>query len=113
EFPRLLAGADLDIAAHARSEIDDHRLVLGADALDDLGIEFDIARTLAGLWIAYMAMDHGSAGIGRLERGIGDLLWCDRNRRMLADRVAGAGHGASDDDFRIHSVLPGNGRCGE
>ena len=43
------------------------------------------------------------AGRVRFERRIGDLARRDRNRRMLADRVAGAGDGAGDDDVRRSS----------
>ena len=81
-------------------------LVLGADALDDLAIEIDAAGALAGLGVAHMAMNHGGAGGGRLERGIGDLLGGHGNGRMLADRVAGAGHGAGDDDIGGHCISP-------
>ena len=63
ELPRRFASTNLDIAAHAGGEVDDHCLVLRADAVDDLGIELDIAGTLAGLGIADMAMNHGRARI--------------------------------------------------
>ena len=69
-------------------------------------IEIDTAGALAGLRIAHMAVDDGRAGGGRFERRIGDLLGRDRNGRMLADRVAGAGHGAGDDDFGVHGTSP-------
>src|SRR5947207_6046737 len=62
EFARAFAGADFDVAAHAGGQVDDHRLVLGADALHDLGIELDIAGALAGLHIAHMAVDDGGTG---------------------------------------------------
>ena len=102
ELARLLAGADFEIAAHAGGQIDDDVLVLGANALHHLAIEMDAARALAGLGIADMAMNHGGAGGGRFERGIGDLLRRHRNGRMLADSVAGAGHRAGNDDLWIH-----------
>ena len=66
----LLAGADLEIAAHAGGQVDDDVAVALADALDHLPVEMDAAGALAGLRIADMAMDDGGTGGGRLERRI-------------------------------------------
>ena len=97
-----LVVAHFEIAAHAGGEIDHHVGVAAADALDHFAVELDIAAALAGLGIAHMAMGDGGARLGRLDRRVGDLLRRDRNCRMLAHGVAGAGDGAGDDDFIVH-----------
>ncbi len=43
------------------------------------------------------------AGFGGLDRGLGDLLGADRDRRVLANRISGAGHGTGDDHLAVHS----------
>jgi hypothetical protein len=52
-----------------------------------------------------MAVGDGRAGLRGLDGGIGDLFRRNRNVGMLADRIAGPGDRASDDDIGIHSIL--------
>jgi hypothetical protein len=114
ELERLFARSDVEIAAHAGGQVDDHVSAGGADAVDHLGIELHVARALAGLRIAHVHVADGGAGLGGFDGGIGDLLRRHRNGGMLADRVAGAGDGAGHDDFGVHGMAPLSqllGRC--
>ena len=62
----------------------------------------NVAATFPGLGVADMDMDNSRAGIRRFKSGGGDLLGCDRDGRVLADGIARAGYGTSDEDFTIH-----------
>ena len=79
---------------------------------DGLAIVLELAPGLAGFGIANMQMRDGSAGLGRLDGGVGDLLGRHRNGRMLADRIARAGHGAADDDVLVHGAVSLGSRRG-
>jgi hypothetical protein len=92
------------IAAHAGGKIDDHVDAAAANALDDVAVETDVARTFTGFRIAHMAVHNRRAGFGGFDGRIGDLFRRDRNGRVPADRIAGAGNGAGQDDFTVHST---------
>ena len=94
-------GIEDKVAAHAGGQVDDDVGVRRADRADRLAIERGIARGLAGRGIAHMQMHDRGARSVRLQGRVGDLPRGHRNGRMLADRVAGPGHGAGNDDFRI------------
>ena len=53
-----------------------------------------------------MAMDNGRAGLGCIDGGRGNLSRSNRNGGMFTDRIAGAGHGTGDSNFKIHSFTP-------
>ena len=103
--PGLVGVGDV-VAAHAGGEVEDHVHARGAHALDHLAVELQAARGLAGLRVADMDMGDRGPGLGRLDRGAGDLLRRYRYRRMLADRVARPGHGAGDHNLGVHRRHP-------
>src|SRR6266581_4868658 len=76
--------ADNVVAAHASAEIDDHVDTAAADSLDHLAIPVRMTAALASLGIAYVNVGHSSAGVGRLDYGLRNLLRRNRNRRMPA-----------------------------
>jgi hypothetical protein len=98
----VLAGADLQVAAHPGGQVDDDILVALANALDHLAVEMNPTGALAGLGIADMAMDHRGTGRGGLQRRCGDVARLHGDRRMPADGIARPGDGAGDDDLGIH-----------
>lgn len=102
ECQRVLARADFQIAAHARGQVQYHVDPGGADAVDDLAVQIDVAAAMTGFRVAYMAVDHGGAGPGRFDRGRGDLPGRHGNSRMLSDRIAGTGDGTGYNDFVVH-----------
>jgi hypothetical protein len=91
-----------EVAAHAGGEVDDDIDAAVTDALHGFAVVLELAAGLAGLGVAHMKMRDGGARLGRLDRRLGDLFRRHRNGRVLADRVAGAGHGAADDDVLVH-----------
>ena len=101
-----VGGIEDEIAAHAGGEVDDDIDARIADMRDRLAVERRVARGLAGLGVAHMEMDDRRALARRLERRIGDLTRRYGNRGMLADRVAGAGDRAGNDDFGVQIPLP-------
>ena len=70
---RRLGRAEHEVAAHAGGQVQHDVDAGGADALDHLAIELRIARALAGLGVAHMDVGDGGAGLGRFDRGVGDL----------------------------------------
>lgn len=106
ELHGVLAATDLQVAAHAGGEVDDDVDVGLADALHHFAVQGHIAAELAGLWVAYMAMHHGGAGLGGLYRGGGDLFRGDRHVRASGGRVASTGECAGDDDVVVHEAVP-------
>ena len=93
----------IPVAAHAGGQVDHHVGLAVADPLDHLAVERDVARRRPGLRVAHVAVGDGGTGLGGLDRGIGDLLRGDRDRRVLVDGIAGAGDGTGDDDFGVHA----------
>ena len=103
-----LAGTDFKIAAHAGGEVDDDVLVLGADAFHHSRdrdwtprAPLPVLGSRTWQWTTVAPADAASSA---------ELAICSgrhRNGRMLADRVAGAGYGAGDDDVGVQaSPLP-------
>jgi hypothetical protein len=68
-------GAEGDVAAHARRQVQNHVHLGLADAVGHLAVEVEPARRLPGLRVAHMAMDDGRAGPGRVDGAFGDLRW--------------------------------------
>ena len=102
--------AEDDVPAHAGGQVQNHVDVSGADPVRHLPVEIPPARRGARLRIADMAMDDGRPGLGRVDRGFGDLLRRDRHERRDAHGVAGAGDGAGDEDIAIHRQRHGDPR---
>ncbi|MNZ62094.1 hypothetical protein D3C78_802080 [compost metagenome] len=106
EFQRCFARANLQVATHARGEVDDDVHVGLADALHHFAVQGDIAAETPGLRIADMAMNDGCPGLRRLHGSFGDLFWCDRYQMALAGGVAGTGQCTGDDDVMVHVRFP-------
>ena len=96
--------ADNVVAAHASAEIDDHVDTAAADSLDHLAIPVRMTAALASLGIAYVNVGHSSAGVGRLDYGLRNLLRRNRNRRMPAHRIPRPCHRTGDDDLGVHRL---------
>ena len=94
--------AEHEVPPHAGGQVEDNVDVGGADPVLDLPVEIPPARGGPGLRVADMAMDDGRPGLGRVDRGFGDLFRRDRHVRRDAHRVARARHGAGDEDIAIH-----------
>ncbi len=103
ERQRGLAGAEDDVAAHAGREVEDDVGAGVAHALDDLAVERQRARALAGLGVADMDVGDGGAGAGGLDRGLGDLLRRDGHVGAAPRRVARARDRAGDEDVGVHA----------
>ena len=104
ERARVFAVTNPQVAAHAAGEVDDEVLVLVADTLHHFAVEVRTAAALARNGVAHVDVGHGGAGSGGFERRVGDLLGGDRDGRVLADCVASAGDGTSNDDFLLHGM---------
>ena len=91
------AGSDIDRSVGA---LDDHRQEL-AEPLRVLG-------RLAVVRIACMQMQDRGAGIGSLDRRVGDFARRDRQPGRHGRGVDGAGHGAGNDDLALlrHGCFP-------
>src|SRR5438270_7162131 len=96
--------ADDKIAAHPGAQVDDHVDVNAAHPLDNLPVPVRMSPALSSLWIAHMDMRHGRACARRLDDRIGNLLRSDRDRWMLANRVARTSHRAGHDNLRVHPL---------
>ncbi len=105
ERERMFAGAEDDVAPHPGGEIEDHVDARGADALDDLAIEGHVAGRLAGRGVAHMDMGDRRPRLGRLDRGRRDGFRRHRHAGVPAERVAGSGDGAGDEDFAVHGAI--------
>lgn len=103
---RILARADFQVTAHAGCQVHDDVDTGVTNTLHHLPVQRSIAARLAGLRMAHMAMRHRRAGLGRFDRGGGDLRRRDRHIGILADGVASAGQCAGDDDVVVHAVGP-------
>ena len=102
EVERIVVGAQVKIAAHASREVDDDVGLAVAHPVDDLPIEFDITRGLAGFRLAYMDVRDRCASLGRFDRRRRDFrrrLW---QIRMLAGGIAGACHRTGDNRVSVH-----------
>ncbi|ABA52551.1 hypothetical protein BURPS1710b_A2129 [Burkholderia pseudomallei 1710b] len=102
EAHRVLARADLEIAAHAGRQIDDDVDVGRADPVDHLAVQPRIAAAAPRERIAHVAMRDRRARLRGLDRRIGDLLGRDGYRGMLANGVARTRHRACHNHFLIH-----------
>ena len=102
---RRVLRVEHQVAAHAGGGVDDDVDVAGADPLDRLAVERDLARALPGLRVAHVDVHDRGAGPRRRDAGLGDLL--GRHRHVLgpADGVARAGQGAGDHDVPVHRPL--------
>ena len=98
-----ICGIEKEVAAHAGGEIDDDVDARRADETDRLAVKRRIARRLAGLGIAHMQVHDRRARAAGLERRFANLARRHRDRGVLAGRVAGAGHGAGNDDVLVQS----------
>ncbi len=99
-----LVVVDEDGAAVAAGQVDHDIGLAFADARDDLGEQLGLEGILAGFGVADVAMDDGSALLGGLDGGCGDLLGRDGHMRALAGGIAAAGDGAGDDHLVVHLV---------
>ena len=72
ERQRRLVSAEHQVAAHAGREVEHHVHVGRAHALHDLAVQARVARAAPGLGIAHVDMRDRGAGLGRLDRRIGD-----------------------------------------
>jgi hypothetical protein len=97
----LFHAAEREIAAHACGKVQHHIDAGRLDVLDNLGVERDVARTLASFRVADVNMSDRSAGIGGGDALIGDLARRDRDLVGPACRIARAGHGAGDEYFAV------------
>ena len=95
---RGLDPAEGEVGTGATGEVE-HDVGVGlADAVGELLVEVEVAALRAGVEIADVAVHHRGAGLGRLDRRVGDLLGRDGHVGRLADGVAAAGDGAGDED---------------
>ncbi len=104
ERQRRFDSAEHEIAAHAGGEVDHDVGARRADALDDLPVQRRIAAALARLRVPDVNVRDRSPGLGRLDRGRGDLLRGHRHAIAPAGSVADAGDGAGDEDLPVHRV---------
>ena len=102
EGQRVVVGTHDQVPAHARREVDDHLVVLFADAVHHFPIVVDGAGPPARSGVADVAMDDGGPRPGRLERRSGDLSWGNGDVFATACRVAGPGHRARDYGVPVH-----------
>src|SRR5579864_6878177 len=98
--------ADHIVATHPGTEVDDHVDAAAPDSLDHLPIPLRTPPALAGLRVAHMDVGDGRTRPGGFDHGVGNLFARDRYPRMFASGVAGAGHGAGDDDLGVHPLPP-------
>ena len=99
-----LVGADHQVAAHSRGEVDDDVGVAVADPRHHFPIERNVATSFAGGRVAHMAVHDRRPGLGGVEGRSGDLGRRNGYVRVFADRVAGPGYRAGDHDFGVHVV---------
>src|SRR5690348_10102535 len=110
ENERRFVAAEVDVATHAAGEIDDHLLILFADALEDLAEQSGVAAGCARGRVAYVNVHDRRPGSVSLERRGCDLRGRDRDVRAFLHRVAGAGDGAGDEDgIADHGALSARG----
>ncbi len=90
------------VAAHPGGQVQHHVGGAVADALGHLAVERQIARGLARLGVAHVAMHHRRPGLGRRDGAVGDLLRAARHMRTAVLRAARAGDGTGDEDLAVH-----------
>ena len=98
------------VAAHAGGQVDHHVRIAVAHPLDRLAEQLGIAAALAGLRVAHVQMGDRRARPGGLDRRVCHLFRRHGHARVLVQSIAGAGHGACDDNLVVHgSRLPARG----
>ncbi len=83
---------DHQITAHTGSQVDQHISAAVSDQIYRLLEEVDIPTAFTGLGIAHVQVHNCRTGIRGRNRRVGDLLGCDRYRRVLIHRIPRAGY---------------------
>ena len=91
----------------------EHHVTAALDIGRELAEVPGILRRVAVDRIACMQVDDRRTGLGGADRGVGDLLWRDREVRRHRRRVDAARHRAGDDDFArlCHRETPSSERA--
>ena len=99
---RIVVALD-PVAAGARGEVEDQRVVLLTDAADDLRIVVEVGRRRT-VRLAHVDMDDGGACFARLHGSVGDFRIRPREIRMVRDGRRSR-DGTGDDDVVAHDAL--------
>src|SRR5260221_3652449 len=102
--------ARLEAAARSRGEVDDQRIVFGADVLDHLAVVREIHRPRYGVGMSDVDVDSSGACHSRLQGGVRDLLQRDRQRGVHLRLCQIARHPAGEHRF-LHRSLLKRPRC--